>query len=120
MIDLSNDAVEMEEYNAPVVASEGKSSLKPIMKKLTEIKPPQLDYLGVSYGLSKVLFKFWKKSKFTPLYLRQTKNEITSEHTCIMLKGLNKDLNDNSGEEESWEALFAQDFNKRFLSLLAY
>ena len=41
-----------------------KKKVKPILKKLTEIRPPLLHYIGVSYGLSSQLFKFWKKNNY--------------------------------------------------------
>ena len=34
--------------------------------------------------------RFWKKAGYAPTYLRQTKNDLTGEHTTIMLKELNK------------------------------
>jgi N-acetyltransferase 10 len=40
--------------------------------------PPKIDYLGTSFGLTKTLFKFWNKNKFEPVYIRQTKNDITA------------------------------------------
>jgi N-acetyltransferase 10 len=37
------------------------------------VTPPQkLHYLGVSYGLTEPLLKFWKKSGYIPVYIRQT------------------------------------------------
>lgn len=46
--------------------------------------------LGVSFGLNLPLLKFWKRAGFVPVYLRQSVCDITGEHTCIMLKDLNK------------------------------
>jgi len=51
-----------------------------------------LHYLGTSFGVTKELFQFWKKNLFVPIYLRQTANELTGEHTCVMLRPIN--LND--------------------------
>ena len=34
--------------------------------------------------------RFWKKAGYAPTYLRQTKNDLTGEHTTIMLKEMNK------------------------------
>ena len=51
-----------------------KEGVKPrklnLMLKLSERKPERLDYLGVSFGLTESLLKFWKKAGFLPLYLR--------------------------------------------------
>lgn len=88
--------------------------MAPLFSKLWEKKPERLDYIGVSYGLTKELHKFWKYSSFSPVYLRQTANDLTGEHTCVMLRPL-----DGSGDK-SWLGAFSRDFQKRFLSLLSY
>lgn len=89
------------------------SKLPPLLLTLAERPPETLDYLGVSYGLTNQLHKFWKRSGFAPVYLRQTANELTGEHTCVMLSVL--------GEQDgSWLSAFSEDFHRRFLSLLAY
>jgi len=66
-----------------------KKHLKPILQKLSERKPLPIHYIGTSFGLTKELFNFWRKNKFVPLYLRQTANELTGEHTCLMIKPIN-------------------------------
>lgn len=81
--------------------------------KLSEQPPHYLHYLGVSFGLTKSLHKFWKNNHYIPVYLRQTANDLTGEHTCVMLKVL-------EGRESKWLSEFANDFHKRFLSLLSY
>ena len=64
--------------------------------------------LGTSFGLTLPLFKFWKRARFVPVYLRQSVNEVTGEHTCIMLKELREnqgqsvDLFDLSETSEFW------------------
>ncbi|QLQ79651.1 hypothetical protein HG537_0C02980 [Torulaspora globosa] len=88
-------------------------SLPPLLLKLSEQPPTFLHYLGVSYGLTQSLLKFWKNNKFVPVYLRQTANDLTGEHSCVMLNVL-------EGRDSNWLAEFAQDFHKRFLSLLSY
>jgi len=90
-------------------------SLPPLFSRMSERKPPGLDYVGVSYGLTQPLHKFWKRASFVPVYVRQTANDITGEHTCVMLRTLN-----NSATDSSWLGAFARDFHKRFLSLLSY
>jgi hypothetical protein len=49
-----------------------RKSLPPLLLKLNEVKPERLDYLGVSFGATSPLFKFWKKCGFVPVYMRQT------------------------------------------------
>ena len=65
-----------------------KKHLKPILQKLGERKPLPIHYLGTSFGVTIELFKFWRKNKFVPLYLRLTPNELTGEHTTIMVRPL--------------------------------
>ena len=86
----------------------------PLFTKLDEKKHERLDYVGVSYGLTPQLHKFWKRANFAPVYLRQTANELTGENTCVMLRPL------ENTQDRSWLGAFAQDFHKRFLSLLSY
>ena len=84
------------------------NAMPPLLQRLTERKPETLDYLGVSYGLTPQLLRcarctswvavdadcgrfhrFWKRAGYVPLYLRQTQSELTGEHTCVMVRGLN-------------------------------
>ncbi|KAF1975777.1 DUF699-domain-containing protein [Bimuria novae-zelandiae CBS 107.79] len=89
--------------------------MPPLFARLPELKAPQLDWVGVSYGLTQQLHKFWKRASFVPVYLRQTANELTGEHTCVMLRSL-----ETTSSDGSWVAAFAKDFHKRFLNLLSY
>ncbi|ODV92384.1 hypothetical protein CANCADRAFT_971 [Tortispora caseinolytica NRRL Y-17796] len=88
--------------------------LPPLLLKLTEKKPNLLHYIGVSFGMTTELFKFWKRLEFVPVYLRQTPNELTGEHSSVVLRAL------GSSRSSSWLPEFAKDFHRRFLSLLSY
>ena len=90
-------------------------SMPPLFGKLSERRPDSLDYLGVSYGLTPSLHKFWKRSSFHPVYLRQTPNELTGEHSCVMLRTLATGATD-----AGWLGAFSRDFHRRFLALLSY
>ncbi|KIY03618.1 uncharacterized protein Z520_00309 [Fonsecaea multimorphosa CBS 102226] len=90
--------------------------MPPLFSKLSERRPDHLDYLGVSYGLTQPLHKFWKRHSFAPVYLRQTPNELTGEHSCVMLRPLST----STTTDNSWLAAYAQDFHKRFLTLLSF
>lgn len=90
------------------------SKMPPLFSKLSERRPPGLDYVGVSYGLTQQLHKFWKRASFAPVYLRQTANDLTGEHTCVMIRPL------ESSDDRSWLGAYARDFHRRFLSLLSY
>ncbi|KAM7435703.1 N-acetyltransferase 10 [Porites harrisoni] len=94
-----------------------KSNLPPLLLKLSERPAEQLDYLGVSYGLTGQLLRFWKKSDFVPVYLRQTPNDLTGEHSCIMLRLLS---DSEEASRENWLQAYMTDFRRRFLSLLSY
>jgi len=86
-----------------------------LFSKLSERRPHTLDYIGVSFGLTQPLHKFWKRASFVPVYLRQTPNELTGEHSCVMLRTLSASSND-----PAWLGAFAKDFQKRFATLLSY
>ncbi|KAK4232017.1 hypothetical protein QBC38DRAFT_506406 [Podospora fimiseda] len=90
------------------------NELPPLFAKLAERRPEKLDYVGVSYGLTQSLHKFWKRAQFAPVYLRQTANDLTGEHTCVMLRPL------QDGNDSTWLGAFAGDFHRRFMSLLSY
>ncbi|KAG1849922.1 GNAT acetyltransferase 2-domain-containing protein [Suillus subalutaceus] len=91
-------------------------AMPPLLQRLSERKPETLDYLGVSYGLTPQLLRFWKRAGYVPLYIRQTQSELTGEHTCVMVRGLNSSTD---GELE-WMGEFSKDFRRRFLSLLSF
>jgi len=58
-------------------------TMPPLLIKLSQKKASYLHYLGVSYGLTQQLHRFWKRAGYVPVYLRQT-----GEHSCVMLKVL--------------------------------
>lgn len=51
------------------------------------------------------------------MYLRQTTNDLTGEHTCVMLRGM---AGENAEDSKEWLSDFAADFRKRFLALLSF
>ncbi|XP_040266633.1 RNA cytidine acetyltransferase [Bufo bufo] len=109
---ISSEAVSLlEESVTP------RKNLPPLLLRLSERPAEKLDYLGVSYGLTPKLLKFWKRAGFIPVYLRQTPNDLTGEHSCIMLKSLQEE---EESEQEPWLTAFWKDFRRRFLSLLSY
>lgn len=106
--------VDESELNLLEECIEPRKSLPPLLLKLSERTPEKLDYIGVSFGLTEQLLKFWKKSDFVPVYLRQTTNDLTGEHSCIMINVL------NSEKEDDWLSAYWVDFRRRFINLLAY
>ncbi|CAK7308784.1 RNA cytidine acetyltransferase [Vulpes lagopus] len=109
---ISSEAVSLlEEVITP------RKDLPPLLLKLNERPAERLDYLGVSYGLTPRLLKFWKRAGFVPVYLRQTPNDLTGEHSCIMLKTLTEE---DEADRGAWLPAFWKDFRRRFLALLSY
>ncbi|XP_053995758.1 RNA cytidine acetyltransferase [Hylaeus anthracinus] len=103
-----------EEVNLLEERIEPRASLPPLLLKLSERRPESLDYLGVSFGITEPLLKFWKRSGFLPVYLRQTANDITGEHSCIMLYKLEQQ------DDVRWLESYWNDFRRRFITLLSF
>jgi N-acetyltransferase 10 len=76
-------------------------SMPPLLIKLSQKRTSHLHYLGVSYGLTAQLHRFWKRAAYVPVYLRQTPQELTGEHSCVMLKVL-------EGREKAWLGAYSQ------------
>jgi len=91
-----------------------RKDLPPLLLPLTEVEAPQLDWIGTSFGLTPELHKFWSRAGMRMLYLRQTKNELTGEHSAIMARALPK----RTGFDDKWLVSFLGDFRRRFISLL--
>ncbi|KAK8607016.1 hypothetical protein V6N13_052767 [Hibiscus sabdariffa] len=92
-----------------------KTDLPPLLVHLRDRRPEKLHYLGVSFGLTLDLFRFWKKHKFAPFYICQIPNNVTGEHTCMILKPLNNDDFEISGSDEwGFFSPFYQEFRLRF------
>ena len=108
------DQVEEEELGLLQESLAPRKNLPPLLLELSERPPERLQYLGTSYGLTPNLLRFWKKSGYVPTYIRQTKNDLTGEHTLIMLKLLEND------SSSSWLSEFWTDFRHRLVNLLGY
>lgn len=100
-----------------------RKNLDPILKRLSEHKPPILHWLGTSFGVTKELFGFWKKSGFIPIYMRQQVNELTGEHTTVMIKPLallDEVVRAENELSNDWVQTYYGDFKRRMLNLLGY
>ncbi|XP_039014425.1 RNA cytidine acetyltransferase 1-like [Hibiscus syriacus] len=98
-----------------------KTDLPPLLVHLRDRRPEKLHYLGVSFGLTLDLFRFWKKHKFAPFYICQIPNNVTGEHTCMILKPLNNDDFEVSGSDEwGFFSPFYQEFRLRFSRNLSH
>ncbi len=93
-----------------------RKQLPPLLQTLQERKPENIQYLGVSYGMTQKLFNYWKKHAFKPVYVRLTQNDLTGEHTCVMLRLLKQ----STATTKNWLQSFYDDFTKRLVSLLAF
>jgi N-acetyltransferase 10 len=106
-----------------------RKQLPPLLVALSDRPPERLHWLGVSYGLTQELHEFWRKGGYTPLYVRHTPNDLTAEHTCVMLRPLHASLSVEEREEslaagvpvpeQGWIKAFASDFARRFSTLLS-
>lgn len=94
--------------------------LPPLLLKLSERPAERLNYLGVSFGLTSSLFSYWKKSGFVPVYLRLTPNDLTGEHTMIMLYQSPETQELAMRCTPDWLYQYNEDFRKRFLALLNF
>ncbi|KAJ7951699.1 RNA cytidine acetyltransferase [Quillaja saponaria] len=90
-----------------------------LLLHLRERRPEKLHYIGVSFGLTLDLFKFWRKHRFGPFYIGQIQSTVTGEHTCMVLKPLNSDdIEVNGSDQWGFFGPFYQDFRRRFSRLL--
>ncbi|GAB0097389.1 RNA cytidine acetyltransferase [Sergentomyia squamirostris] len=123
-VSLSEDQEEYDEEDNGIekVDDEGllqetitpRKKLPTLLKRLSERRPEKLDYIGTSYGLTLELLRFWKKFRFVPVYLSQKENDLTGEHSCIMISPLSTDKT----ASESWISAYFFDFRRRILKLL--
>ena len=114
MISLKNEEPEEYKFFSNTDSNSKTTIGNTLLKRADEMIPPKVDYIGTSFGLTRSLFKYWSKNKFSPVYIRQTRNDITAEHSCIMLRNL--DSSDNTLNLNS----FVTDFRRRFVNLLGY
>lgn len=94
-----------------------RSDLPPLLVHLRERKPEKLHYLGVSFGLTLDLFRFWRKHKFAPFYICEVPNAVTGEHTCMVLKLLANDEIEVKKSDDEWG--FFGDYYRAFKAAFA-
>ena len=100
-----------------------RKQLPPLLVPVSDIRrPTRLHWLGVSYGLTLPLFSFWRRCGYLPVYLRQTANEITAEHTSVMIRPLAcGDLPPSArAPAPGWHVGFVADFARRYMQLLSF
>nr|VZI46128.1 unnamed protein product [Spirometra erinaceieuropaei] len=115
-LESADDSTGSSKLLTEKVERRGSSSLPPLLSRLCERKPEKLNYIGVSFGATPKLIRFWKKAGYLPVYLRQTMNDLTGEFSCIMLSELRHD--GKEGVDVDWLKEFYFDFCRRFIKLL--
>ncbi|KHN34193.1 UPF0202 protein [Glycine soja] len=106
--------------NCSITAALPRTDLPHLLVHLRERQPEKLHYIGVSFGLTLDLLRFWRKHKFAPFYIGQIPNTMTGEHTCMILKPLHNDEIEADGSNQlGFFSPFYQDFRQRFAKLLA-
>ncbi|KAH7852680.1 hypothetical protein Vadar_027832 [Vaccinium darrowii] len=96
-----------------------RKNLPPLLVHLRERLHESIQYVGASFGLSADLFRFWKKQKFYPFYICDHPNNVTGEHSCIVLKPLNTADIENTGTGPvGFLTSFYQRFKRRFVRSL--
>eukprot|EP01069_Polyplicarium_translucidae_P004886 Polyplicarium_translucidae@DN2678_c0_g1_i4.p1 len=72
--------------------------------------------MGTSFGLTLPLHRFWSRLGFETVYLRQSPNEITGEHSSIVIRRVSEDA--RASKTDEWIQSFSADFRSRLLYLL--
>jgi N-acetyltransferase 10 len=93
-----------------------RTELPPLLEPVERVEQQRLDWLGVSYGLTEPLLTFWARAGLRLVYLRQTPNDLTGEHTAVMLRSLGQ----HQGEGGGWLAAFASDALRRISTLMGF
>ena len=81
-----------------------RKNLPPLLLQLSERKPEKLDYLGVSYGLTRPLLKFW------------TRGGNLISHFSLTLRRYDFDNEFRCNKSDVNEELFFSNFSCRFLN----
>jgi N-acetyltransferase 10 len=69
----------------------------------------------VCYGVSTELYRFWRRAGYEPVYIRQSVNDLTAEHSCVMLHPLTE-----QASSQIDISVYSSEFRKRFSRLLSY
>ncbi len=75
-------------------------------------KEEDMDWVGSGFGVSPELLRFWLKNGFIPVHITPQRNEISGEHTVIVLRPLKMHV------EEKVDLINA-DFVRRLIEYLA-
>ena len=96
-----------------------RSALPPLLSPLGEKRPERCHWIGSAFGLTQGLHNFWTRAGYKPVYLRQTKSDVTGEHSAVVIRALDRgEEEDDVAASPEWLDAFADDFRRRFTSLL--
>lgn len=102
-----------------------RAELPPLLLTLAQRPAERLHWIGASFGLTHPLFRFWHRLGFKPIYVRQTVNETTGEHTSILIRALDESgaLDEPAGAgpkatRTRWASEYHSDFRRRLAALL--
>ncbi|EDS32039.1 polycomb protein l(1) [Culex quinquefasciatus] len=109
-------SIDDDEVNLLKEVIEPRKKVPTLLKRLAERRPEHLDYLGTSFGLTNDLLRFWKSQKYIPVYLSQKENDLTGEHSCIMISPISHSV--EKVETNDWLNQYYVDFRRRVLKLL--
>ncbi|KAL0315799.1 UNVERIFIED_CONTAM: RNA cytidine acetyltransferase 1 [Sesamum radiatum] len=92
-----------------------RQDLPPLLIHLRHRTPEKIHYIGASFGLTLNLYHFWKKHRFSPFHICNTPNNITGEHSCMVLKPLEgSEIEGSWTDSEHYLSPFYQCFRERF------
>ncbi|CAM9646398.1 unnamed protein product [Phaeothamnion confervicola] len=114
-----------------------RKKLPPLLGPAGHRRPEPLHWVGASFGVTGPLLRFWTRLGSRLVYLRQTSNDLTGEHTGIALVALGGGAGGSGSDgaksvggaqaaaagpapEEGWLAGFVEDCRRRLISLLAF
>jgi len=93
-----------------------KTKIRILLRSVHDRPSKNLQFLGVSFGLTQELFNFWHRNKFQPVYLRQKINEFTGSQKIIMVRIIE---DSKISKIANWLELKEHDFKIRFITFLA-
>ncbi|CAM9107010.1 unnamed protein product, partial [Ectocarpus fasciculatus] len=96
-----------------------KTALPPLLINLQDRPAERLHWVGVSFGLTDQLLNFWSRKGFKICYLRQTTNDLTGEHSSIVLREMNC-AEVPGAPNAGWLAAYVSDYRRRLVSLMSY
>ena len=101
-------------YNTPCDPEAKDVDKGPVFAWLNNnLKHEDINWFGVSFGLTQSLFNFWRKLGFRPVYIAQPTNSATGEHSAIVLRSA-------TDEDNAWIDHYCNEWRMRFGRLLGF